>query len=418
MGVRFTARVVAPVLACVALWALCTAALRYHWIKNVSPNDALLVVAGTGILLLLITLVLVGAYGRRMTRDLTRARAEADGVRRNAAEATAAQEKLRDGMRQVLVSLGKRNSSLLHRQLRILDELEKQAASPQALADLFALDHLTTRMRRQAESLTIVAGSGPARPATEPVAVIDVIRAAAAEVEDYKRVTVITDAEEAIAAPAVTDMIHLLSELIENATLFSPSATRVEVKAEVVANGFAIEVEDRGLGVAADQLSRLNSQLAEPPDFDAADADRLGLFVVGRLAARHGIQVSLNPSAYRGTKAVVILPESLVTAAPAQEDHPPLERRTRLTPVAAPARTPAPAAPAPAPTPADADPDRTQNGLPRRVRPDAERPAERRTETQRPEPADAPAPEHARNLAASLQSSWQRSRHLTESEDD
>jgi signal transduction histidine kinase len=427
MGVRFTARVAAPVLACVALWALCTAALRYHWVKNVSPDDALLVVAGVGILVLLIALVLTGTYGRRMTRDLTRARTDADQIRRSAAEATAAQEKLRDGMRQVLVSLGKRNSSLLHRQLRILDELEKQAASPQALADLFALDHLTTRMRRQAESLTIVAGSGPARPATEPVPVVDVIRAAAAEVEDYKRVTVITDAEDAIAAPAVTDMIHLLSELIENATLFSPSATRVEVKAEVVANGFAIEVEDRGLGIAADQLSRLNSQLAEPPDFDAADADRLGLFVVGRLAARHGVQVSLNPSAYRGTKAVVILPESLITAAPdeqpvereglprreslslvgtatppaAESEHPPLERRTR-----------------PAPTPADADADRTQNGLPRRVRPDAERPAERRPETQRPEPAEGPAPEHARNLAASLQSGWQRSRHQTESEDD
>ena len=119
------------------------------------------------------------------------------------------------------------------------------------------------------------------------------MRAAAAEVEDYTRVTVISDADEAVAAPAVTDMIHLLAELIENATLFSPSTTRVEVRAERVANGFAIEVEDRGLGIPADQLVALNAQLADPPDFDLADADRLGLFVAGRLAARHGVHVSL-----------------------------------------------------------------------------------------------------------------------------
>jgi hypothetical protein len=104
-------------------------------------------------------------------------------------------------------------------------------------------------------------------------------------------------------------MIHLLAELIENATLFSPSTTRVEVRAERVANGFAIEVEDRGLGIPADQLVHINAQLANPPDFDLADADRLGLFVAGRLADRHGVHVSLTPSAYRGTKAVVVLPD-------------------------------------------------------------------------------------------------------------
>jgi signal transduction histidine kinase len=441
MGVRFTARVAAPVLVFVALWALCAAALRFQWVKNVPPDDAIEVVAGTGIVVLLITLILIGVYGLGVTRELTTARNAADEVRRSAAEANAAQEKMRDGLRQVLVSLGKRNSSLLHRQLRILDELEKQANSPQALADLFALDHLTTRMRRHAESLTIVAGSAPARPVSDPVPVIDVIRAAAAEVEDYKRVAVITDADAAIAAPAVTDMIHLLSELIENATLFSPSATRVEVKAESVANGFAIEVEDRGLGIAAEQMSKLNAQLADPPDFDAADADRLGLFVVGRLAARHGVQVSLNPSAYRGTKAVLILPESVVTAAPVQEQPAPREdlpRRESLSLVGAGAPADEPAPPAlerrvkparteeldrrAAPERAAVDPDagRTLHGLPRRVRPDADRPEsaaapERR---ERPEPADAPAPEHARNLAASLQSSWQRSRHNNESEDD
>jgi anti-sigma regulatory factor (Ser/Thr protein kinase) len=140
------------------------------------------------------------------------------------------------------------------------------------------------------------------------------MRAAAAEVEDYKRVAVRSDAEQSVAAPAVTDMIHLLAELIENATLFSPSSTKVEVRAESVANGFVIEVEDRGLGIPADQLREINARLANPPDEDLADADALGLYVAAKLAARHGVHVSLNPSAYRGTKAVVVLPNTVVVA--------------------------------------------------------------------------------------------------------
>ena len=167
-------------------------------------------------------------------------------------------------------------------------------------------------MRRHAESLTVLSGAPASRPRIGQVAVVDVIRAAVAETEDYKRVVVRTETEEVVAASAVNDMIHLLAELIENATLFSPSATRVEVRAERVANGFAIEVEDRGLGIAPDQLADLNARLASPPDFDIVDADRLGLFVAGLLARRHGVEVSLAPSPYRGTKAIVLLPEELV----------------------------------------------------------------------------------------------------------
>jgi hypothetical protein len=128
-------------------------------------------------------------------------------------------------------------------------------------------------------------------------------------------VLVRSDSDQSVTAPAVTDMIHLLAELIENATLFSPSSTKVEVRAESVANGFVIEIEDRGLGIPADQLRELNRRLAEAPGEELADADRLGLFVAARLAARHGVLVSLNPSAYRGTKAVVVLPAGLVVAA-------------------------------------------------------------------------------------------------------
>jgi hypothetical protein len=223
-------------------------------------------------------------------------------------------------------------------------------------------------------------------------------------------------------------MIHLLAELIENATLFSPSSTRVEIRAERVANGFAIEVEDRGLGIPADQLRQLNSQLADPPDFHLADADRLGLFVTGRLAARHGVHVSLCPSPYRGTKAVVVLPDSIVVTAVADKGTDP-ERPLRdsaqlnlrapevLSLAGAVISTPAQAdGLAAAEAAAEPAAPSTLHGLPRRVRPDsqgwdeqgsaaaAQGPAPRRA------PVSAPAPEDARGLAASLQSSWHRSR--------
>ena len=150
-----------------------------------------------------------------------------------------------------------------------------------------------------------------------------------AEVEDYKRVSVLTAAEDAVAGPAVADMIHLLAELIENATLFSPSGTRVEIRAERVANGFAIEIDDRGLGIEPDQLRRAStSSWPSPPDFDLANADRLGLFVGGKLAARHGVRVSLRPSPYGGTTAIVLMPNSIVAPAAGSGAEPP---RTALS---------------------------------------------------------------------------------------
>ena len=167
-------------------------------------------------------------------------------------------------------------------------------------------------MRRHAESLAILSGAAPGRSWREPVAAIDVIRAAIAEVEDYRRVSVLTAAEDAVVGPAVADMIHLLAELIENATLYSPSGTQVEIRAGRVANGFAVEIDDRGLGIEPDQLREINQQLASPPDFDLADADRLGLFVGGKLAAKHGVRVSLRPSPYGGTSAIALMPNSIV----------------------------------------------------------------------------------------------------------
>ena len=257
---------------------------------------------------------------RLKNAEIAQAFAAVASLEQTAIGAAAGEAGLRNGLRQVFVSLARRNQSLLQRQLRLIDALEHKASDSAALADLFALDHLTTRMRRHAESLAILSGAAPGRSWTEPVPIIDVIRAAMAEVEDYRRVTVLTTSEDAVAAPAVADMIHLLAELTENATMFSPSGTRVEIRAERVANGFAVEIDDRGLGIEPGQLAELNQQLAQPPDFDLANADRLGLFVGAKLAARHGVRVSLRRSPYGGTTAIVLMPTSiivLVSTAPA-----------------------------------------------------------------------------------------------------
>src|SRR6266516_8217655 len=256
---------------------------------------------------------------RTKTAEIAQAEATITSLQHTAAVAATGEARLRNGIGQVFVSLARRNQSLLQRQLRLIDALEQKASDPATLADLFPLDHLTTRMRRHAEGLIILSGAAPGRSWSEPVPVIDVIRGAVAEIEDYKRVTVLTRAEDAVAGLAAADMIHLLAELIENATLSSPSGTRVEVRAERVANGFAIEIDDRGLGIEAGQLRTINQQLAKPPDFDLANADQLGLFVVGKLAARHGVRVALRPSPYGGTTAVVLMPNSIVVRATGAE---------------------------------------------------------------------------------------------------
>jgi signal transduction histidine kinase len=250
---------------------------------------------------------------RMKVTEFSRAAAALTSVQRTALTAAATETGLRSGISQVFVSLARRSQSLLQRQLRLLDDLERKAVDPGALADLFPLDHLTTRMRRHAEGLIILSGAVPGRAWSSPVPVIDVVRGAIAEVEDYKRIAVATTSEDMVTGSAVADMIHLLAELIENATLFSPSGTRVEVKAERVGNGFAFEIEDRGLGIKPEELDAINLRLGSPADFDLANADQLGLFVVGKLAARHAVRVFLRPSPYGGTTAIVLMPSSMIT---------------------------------------------------------------------------------------------------------
>jgi signal transduction histidine kinase len=238
-------------------------------------------------------------------------------VQRTAAEAAVGQASLRKGVNQVFVNLSLRNQSLLRRLLAMLDDMERATTDPAILADLFRLDHLTTRMRRHAEGLLILAGTTPGRGWRDPVPIADVLQAAIAEVEDFVRVDVITDCADAVAGPAVNDVIHLIAELIENATAFSPPSTQVEISGGIVAHGFAVEIEDRGLGMEPDVLAALNERLASPPELDLANSERLGLFLVGRLAARHGIKVTLRPSPYGGITAIVLLPGKIIV--PEQE---------------------------------------------------------------------------------------------------
>ncbi|MEU8308452.1 nitrate- and nitrite sensing domain-containing protein [Actinomadura sp. NPDC048955] len=243
-------------------------------------------------------------------------------VQHTAIETAVRESYLRQGISRVFLNVAWRSQSLLHRQLRMLDEMERDASDPKVLEDLFRLDHLTTRMRRHAEGLVILSGTSPGRGWSRPVHVEDVLRAAVAEVEDYTRVEiVVVSGQAAVIGEAVADIIHLLAELIENATVFSPAPTEVLVRGEMGANGFAVDIIDRGIGLDQSELDALNLRLARPPEFDLAVTDRLGLFVVGRLAGRHGIRVALQPSLYGGVSAVVLIPRQLIVDADQPEDE-------------------------------------------------------------------------------------------------
>jgi signal transduction histidine kinase len=233
-------------------------------------------------------------------------------VHRAAVEAAVDEANLRRGVNQVFRNLARRNQALLHRQLGLLDGMERRAEEPEQLEDLFRIDHLTTRMRRHAEGLIVLSGDSPGRGWSRPVPFVDVLRAAVSEIEDYTRIRVEVRSKAALAGPAVADVVHLLAELIENATVFSPPNTMVRVQGELVGRGFAVEIEDRGLGIAEERLEEINRDLTGLPAFDLAGSDRLGLFITGRLAHRHGIKVSLRSSVYGGTSAVVIIPTGLV----------------------------------------------------------------------------------------------------------
>ena len=235
-----------------------------------------------------------------------------DTVQRSAIASAVDENRIRRGVNDVFRNLARRSQSLLTRQLQLLDAMERRIDDPEELADLFKIDHLTTRMRRHAEGLLIVAGDSSGRSWREPVPLVDVIRAAIAEVEDYTRIRVMSRCGAAVAGHAVADVIHLLAELLENATMFSPANTPVRVDGDMVARGLAVEIEDRGLGMSDEQLEEINRKLANPPLFDLSGSDQLGLYIAGQLARRHDIKVTLRSSAFGGTAAVILIPRALV----------------------------------------------------------------------------------------------------------
>ncbi|PZG23447.1 histidine kinase [Micromonospora craterilacus] len=237
-----------------------------------------------------------------------------NAVQETAIRTTVEQAELRRAVSEVFLSLARSNQSLVHRQLTLLDSMERRERDAEELEDLFRVDHLATRMRRNAENLIVLCGSTPDRAWQRSVPMVDVIRSAVGEIEDYSRVTVLPIGGVSLAGRAVGDVIHLLAELIENGLSFSPPHTSVEVRGQLVANGYAIEIEDRGLGMTEGDLAAANHRIVDRSELNLADASRLGLYVVSRLIDRHEVRVQLKESAYGGTTAVVLIPSILIIA--------------------------------------------------------------------------------------------------------
>ncbi|MDN3269626.1 nitrate- and nitrite sensing domain-containing protein [Streptomyces sp. MA15] len=255
----------------------------------------------------------------------------------------------RRGFQKIILGIARQSQNLVNLQLSKLDTLERRHTDPEVLKGLYELDSVASQLRRYEENLVIVSGERPGRSWSEPVALIDILRSAVGEVAEYQRVEVFVDEEVSLAPPAVADVIHLLAELIDNATVYSPAPSPVTVRAAMVAKGLAVEVEDRGLGMPEEDYASLNAQLAEPPQFDVvalADDLRLGMFVISQLAHRHGIAVTLRPSPYGGTTAIVLLPHEVVVS----DGQPDAARGTSASPTATEADTPsaAPLRPLPA----------------------------------------------------------------------
>ncbi|MET9137920.1 sensor histidine kinase [Streptomyces parvulus] len=220
---------------------------------------------------------------------------------------------------EVFVNLARRLQSLVHREISILDELENEIEDPDLLKGLFHVDHLATRIRRHAENLAVLGGAVSRRQWSNPVDMTEVLRSAIAEVEQYSRVRLVPPIDGTLRGHAVADVIHLLAELVENATLFSAPQTQVLMRASLVTSGLAVEVEDRGLGMPAAEQARMNALLADPDQVNVAHllADgRIGLFVVSQLAKRHGITVRLQTNIYGGVQAVLVVPQALLGAEP------------------------------------------------------------------------------------------------------
>ncbi|WP_106964194.1 sensor histidine kinase [Streptomyces flavidovirens] len=304
---------------------------------------------------------------------------------------------------EVFVNLARRLQSLVHREIQLLDELENDVEDPELLKGLFHVDHLATRVRRHAENLAVLGGAVSRRQWSNPVTMTEVLRSSIAEVEHYSRVKLVPPIDGTLRGHAVADVIHLLAELVENATVFSAPQTTVLLRAQHVSAGLAVEVEDRGLGMPVTEQNKMNALLRDPENVNVGRLlhdGRIGLFVVSALARRHGITVRLQANIYGGVQAVLVLPQALLGAE--DQDGP-----GRAAAAGARHAAPAPAAPAGsaspvtsphAPAPAPADHGRSHAPLPvRGAREDRPTPAAARPGTDRvTRPGLSSEPAHTR----------------------
>ncbi len=236
-----------------------------------------------------------------------------DQVHREALRLAVNEASLRENINAMFVSLSRRSQSLVERQIRLIDELEQGEQDAERLGNLFRMDHLATRMRRNSENLLVLAGHEPTRRWGKPVALVDVMRAAVSEIEQYERITLSIQPGTSVVGNAVNDVVHLLAELLENATSFSPGDTPVKVTGHLLGSGGELlDITDQGVGMGSEEMAHANWRLENPPVVDVAVSRRMGLFVVARLAARHGIRVRLRQPELGGLTALIWLPDTLI----------------------------------------------------------------------------------------------------------
>ncbi|SEQ15307.1 Histidine kinase-, DNA gyrase B-, and HSP90-like ATPase [Streptomyces radiopugnans] len=241
---------------------------------------------------------------------------------RSAVETAVREVEQHRGFERLLQRIARRTQLLIGLQMKKLDEMERRHEDPEVLEGLFDLDHLTARLRRYEENLVILGGGQPQRRWRKPVKMLDVLRAALGEVQDYRRIQVEVEGRPWLTGRAVGPVVHVLAELMENAAAFSKPPTPVEVRAGMVGRGLVVEIEDRGLGMEPDEYERVNRLIADPPRADMlsrADDVRLGLYVVARLASGLGLGVEFRPSVFGGTRVIVHIPEELVADRPADD---------------------------------------------------------------------------------------------------